>query len=144
MPRPGAPGLRWTSPDQWHVTLRFLGNADPDEAAAAMSGFSFPSVVAHLGPTSAILGCQVIMVPVSGLDDLAASVRARTTDVGTTPEERPFVGHLTLARSKGPVPTGSAGTPVSASFPVREVCLVSSRTHPEGAQYEALERFGPG
>ena len=29
-------GLRWTGPDQWHVTLRFLGSIDPGEVAAAL------------------------------------------------------------------------------------------------------------
>ena len=37
LPRPAAPGLRWTTADQWHVTLRFLGDADPGEAADAVS-----------------------------------------------------------------------------------------------------------
>ena len=25
LPRPPVAGLRWTEPEQWHVTLRFLG-----------------------------------------------------------------------------------------------------------------------
>ncbi|MER3453020.1 MAG: RNA 2',3'-cyclic phosphodiesterase, partial [Acidimicrobiia bacterium] len=26
LPRPGVVGLRWTSREQWHVTLRFFGS----------------------------------------------------------------------------------------------------------------------
>lgn len=141
MPRPEAPGLRWTRPHQWHVTLRFLGHADPEDVVAAMASFSWTSAVAELGPVSATLGRHVVMVPVSGLDDLASVVTAATARVGMPPEGRPFVGHLTLARSKGPVPAGSAGTPISASFPVGEVCLVRSRALTDGVEYEVLERF---
>ncbi|MDQ1444823.1 MAG: hypothetical protein QOI20_1287, partial [Acidimicrobiaceae bacterium] len=28
LPRPDVPGLRWTGPDHWHVTLVFLGASD--------------------------------------------------------------------------------------------------------------------
>ena len=28
LPRPGHPQLRWTTPAQWHITLRFLGDVD--------------------------------------------------------------------------------------------------------------------
>lgn len=32
--RAAAPDVRWQSPDRWHVTLAFLGPADPDRAAS--------------------------------------------------------------------------------------------------------------
>ena len=144
LPRPEAPGLRWTRPDQWHVTLRFLGEADPDEATAALDELAATPAVAELGPATRLLGKRVVVAAVAGLDDLAASVVAATAGVGEPPEERAFTGHLTLARSKGPVPPGAVGTPVAGSFPVDEVCLVRSRTLPEGAAYETLARFRLG
>ena len=144
LPRPEAPGLRWTRPDQWHVTLRFLGEADPDEATAARDELVAAPAVAELGPATRLLGKRVVVAAVAGLDDLAASVVAATAGVGEPPEERAFTGHLTLARSKGPVPPGAVGTPVAGSFPVDEVCLVRSRTLTEGAAYETLARFRLG
>src|SRR4051812_28340278 len=57
--RPDVPGLRWTSPEQWHVTLRFLGSvADGDLAAVVgalataliTDGDARPPVVAVAGP----------------------------------------------------------------------------------------------
>jgi 2'-5' RNA ligase len=144
LPRPEAPGLRWTGPDQWHVTLRFLGQAEPDEAVAALDALSAWPAVAGLGPVTALLGNRLVMVPVAGLDEVAAAVVGVTAEVGRSPEDRPFVGHLTLARSKGPVPPGSVGAPVGGSFPVGEVCLVRSQTLPEGARYDVLERFALG
>ncbi|MBL78421.1 MAG: RNA 2',3'-cyclic phosphodiesterase [Acidimicrobiaceae bacterium] len=144
LPRPEAPGLRWTRPDQWHVTLRFLGEADPGEVTAALDELAATPAVAELGPVTRLLGKRVVVAAVAGLDDLAASVVAATAGVGEPPEERAFTGHLTLARSKGPVPPGAVGTPVAGSFLVDEVCLVRSRTLPEGAAYETLARFRLG
>ena len=35
LPRPDVAGLRWTAPDHWHVTLRFLGSVPAAEPVAA-------------------------------------------------------------------------------------------------------------
>ena len=139
--RPAAPGVRWTHYDQWHVTLRFLGEVDPGEVSVALAGLNAEAVVAAMGPATIVLGGHAVVVPVSGLDGLAASVVTRTTQVGEQPEDRPFVGHLTLARLGAPAPPGSVGIPLAAEFPVGEVCLVASYLLPDGAAYEVLERF---
>ena len=40
-------GLRWSTPDQWHVTLRFLGNmASADPVVAALEAAVPPGQVA--------------------------------------------------------------------------------------------------
>ena len=144
LPRPGVSGLRWTRHDQWHVTLRFLGESDPEEAAAALADLVAQPVVAELGPVTRLLGQRIVVVPVDGLDELARTVVATTVGLGGPPEDRPFTGHLTLARAKGPGPPGTGGTPITGGFPVGEVSLVRSRTLPEGAVYETLERFSLG
>ena len=141
LPRPEAPGVRWLSTDQWHVTLRFLGEADPDAAAAAMAGLVAAPAEAVAGPATRLLGDPVLVVPVAGLDRLAAAVVAATTGVGELPEDRPFVGHLTLCRFREGPPPGAVGAAVSAAFSVEEVVLVRSRTLPGGAVYDVLERF---
>ena len=140
-PRPKVAGLRWTGPDQWHVTLRFLGSIDPGEVAAALDRLGSAVTEARLGPATALLGRGVLMVPVGGVDGLAGAVAAATVDLGDLPEDRPFTGHLTLARSRGRVPAGWEGRPVAGTFPVAEVCLVRSETLPEGARYEVLGRW---
>jgi 2'-5' RNA ligase len=141
LPRPEAPGVRWLATDQWHVTLRFLGEADPDAAATALAALVAAPAEAVVGPVTRLLDDTVLVVPVAGLDRLAAAVVAATTGVGELPEDRPFVGHLTLCRFREGPPPGAVGAAVSAAFSVEEVVLARSRTLPGGAVYEVLERF---
>lgn len=142
--RPDHPLVRWTSRDQWHVTLRFLGDVDDDELPAVSEAMAAagerPAREATLGPASVRLGRHALVVPVAGVDDLAAAVAAATGSLGTPPEERPFSGHLTLARARGhaAVPGRLAGAAVEARWPVTEVALVRSRLGGGGARYETI------
>jgi 2'-5' RNA ligase len=147
LPRPEVAGLRWTRPDQWHVTLRFLGSVeDVDGVLAALSDVDAAAVEAVLGPATGRFGQRVLHVPVEGLDEVAAAVVAATAGFGEPPEDRPFSGHLTLARvadRRGPRVDlrPLAGVPISAAWPVEDACLVESRLSPKGARYEVVERF---
>ncbi len=145
LPRPARPGLRWTTRTQWHVTLRFLGEAPPDEVVPAVQaavGARGPGEdpVAVMGPASAWFpGRRILQVPVAGLDDLAGAVRPATAAWGPA-DEPPFAGHLTLGRTTGRRrgSTDLAGAPLSARFPVTEIGLYASRPGPHGPVYERL------
>ena len=50
LPRPVEPGVRWVPPERWHATLRFLGDADPDEVAARLARVELPAATASVGP----------------------------------------------------------------------------------------------
>ncbi len=139
--RPDEPGVRWTTPEQWHVTLRFLGGADPDAVEAALAGMHAVAADATLGPRVERLGRGVVMAPVAGLDALASSVRTVTAPLGEPPDPRPFLGHITLARLSNRGSCELTGARVDASFAVTEVALVFSETHPDGARYTDLARF---
>lgn len=143
LPRPGVVGLRWTSRDQWHVTLRFLGRvADPGPVAEALAraAASVPGpLTAVLGPGTDRFGQRVLHVPVGGLEPLATAVIAATAEFGEPPEDRPFHGHLTLARARGRVDLRPlCGVPISATWQVDSVSLVRSDLHPRGARYADL------
>jgi 2'-5' RNA ligase len=147
VPRPEVAGVRWTTPDQWHVTLRFLGSVESVEpVAAALSAISVAPVRAIMGPAVARLSRHVLCVPVAGLDDVASAVVDATAGLGKPPEDRPFKGHLTLARARDrradlrPL----AGPELTGEWDVTDVCLVESRLHPKGARYEVLDRFSLG
>lgn len=140
LPARPAPGVRWVPPENWHVTLRFLGRAEPDEALAALASLQAASAEAVVGPRVTTLGRSIVCLPVGGLDRLAAAVRAATASVGEPPEPRPFTGHLTLARRKGRAKAPAVGAEYSDRFLVTEVALVSSTTAADGARYHVLAR----
>lgn len=147
--RPALDAVRWTAPEQWHVTVAFLGHvalSQIDDVGAALVAATARAAAppeARLGPSTRRLGRFVLCVPVHGLDELAVSVRsalgALLPDAGL---DRPFDGHLTLARSRGhrALPATLAGAPVEARWRVREVDLVRSELDPSGARYRRLVR----
>ena len=145
LPRPEVPGLRWTSEDQWHVTLRFFGSCDVRDVEPAFSQIAASRATAVMGPAIDRFGTAVLHVPVAGLDAVAEAVLDATADVGEPPEDRPFRGHLTLARAprRGPkVDLGAyVGQPLAGEWTVDELTLVSSKTGPTGATYEVVSRL---
>lgn len=144
LPRPDVGGLRWTSPDQWHVTLRFLGECDVAPVVTALAGVAGPVAGAQLGPAVGRFDHRVLHIPVPGLEDLAGAVVRATADLGRPAEKRPFHGHLTLARVARNARVDLrplTGAAVEAAWDVDAFCLVQSRLSPTGARYEILETF---
>ena len=142
MPRPAVDGLRWTKPERLHVTLRFLGECDEAEAAAALRRVSFAPTLVTLGPTMQRLGRSVVMIPARGVDDLAAAVTEATSHLSQPPSKRRFTGHMTVARFRRD-PSPSQWPPedlptLDVSFTAPEMALV--RVEPSGA-YVNVERF---
>ena len=147
--RPIDPRIRWTTAEQWHVTLRFLGPV-VDEGAVIQALTVVPemvrvrgvsSVTATLGPSSAWFpGRRVLQVPVGGLEDLAAMVADATAGWGpaeTSVGPVSYRGHLTLARARGRTtgPVALAGASVSATWQVDAVVLMSSALGRGGARH---------
>jgi RNA 2',3'-cyclic 3'-phosphodiesterase len=145
--RPARPGLRWTSEDQWHVTLRFLGNVDDvgqvalRQALGQIAAGGAP-VDVTTGPEPRALGRTVWVLPVEGLETLAGVISAATDHVGQPPPDRPFRGHLTLARARRPAALdGLPAAPVTDRWTVTEVTLVRSDLQAEGARYDVTDRW---
>lgn len=156
--RPDLPGGRWTTADQWHVTLRFLGEvAEPDVAevvdALRSVAARHPPVTAVLGPATGRFKDRILHVPVAGLDELAVDVIAATATMGDAPpEDRAFQGHLTLARvrprqarlSPAALPPALVGRSLAGSWTVRELTLVASDRRPGGSAYTVVARVPLG
>jgi 2'-5' RNA ligase len=144
LPRKDQRGVRFVRPESWHITLRFLGDADPDEVIDALGDTSFAPARARLGPAVDVIRERALVVPVDGLDELAEQVSERTVQIGEPPRKR-YLGHLTVARVKSHVAMPRAlGSLVSAEFDVDEIALVQSRLEPTGARYETLETWPVG
>ncbi len=149
LPRRAQAGLRWTTRDQWHVTLRFLGEVeDPTAVVEALDGADAAGLVAceaTVGPVVETLSRQVVALPVGGLDDLAGAVIKATRTLGRPHEDRPFRGHVTLARlarsargSARRLAGGIVGRPLSARFAVPDIRVVRSHLGRGGARYEDI------
>jgi 2'-5' RNA ligase len=135
LPRIDQPGVRWTTAEQWHVTLRYFGKVEESAAVAALESVSATPAVATVGPSVQRLGDDVVIAPIEGLDPLADAVRTATADVGEPVDPRPFRGHLTLARPRRGGECTLEGHPIEAEFRVDELALVRSVLHSAGATY---------
>lgn len=103
--RPAAvPGLKIVRSDQMHVTLHFIGEGDIAATHTALSNVecqSFELGIAGVGvfpprgkPSVLWAGVEVA----EGLRELYSVVGQALEAVGFTPETRPYVPHITLAR----------------------------------------------
>jgi len=105
--------LRWTPPEQWHLTLAFLGDVDerrsaevtPRLARAAARAFELSVSLTGVGtfPRRADRA-RVLWAGVAGdrtgLGSLATTARAAARRSGIPVEDRRFNPHLTLARAR--------------------------------------------
>ena len=106
-----APRLRWTRPEQWHVTLVFLGEVGDDLVGELTRRLSraaarHPPLSLSLGEGGRF-GHRVLWTRVQGdregLRRLAASAAAAARRSRVPVEDRPYRPHLTLARATGEV-----------------------------------------
>lgn len=105
--RASAPQLRWTTREQWHLTLAFLGEVADDhmpelqQRLARAAGRHPPLTLRFAG--SGRFGGRVLFLALDGdvqaLKRLAASAGAAARRVGIAVEDRPYRPHLTLARA---------------------------------------------
>lgn len=135
-------GARFVPPENWHVTLRFLGDADPSAVDVALRSSDLRAASVRLGPAVDLLGEKMLMLPAAGVDELAASVVGATRALGTDPVRRRFVGHLTLARLKRRANMPRVlGELFTAEWDVDSIALVESTLRPDGVRYATLAEY---
>lgn len=156
-----AADVAWADPATAHMTLRFLGNAEPEalerlarrlEPVAAAAG----PVLARPGTTGAFPGwrrARVLWIAVDSggaVERLAASVEVAARDAGFDAEERPFTAHVTLGRARrgggagGATAAVRAWKPGGSPEPISELVLYRSDLGPRGARHTPLERYPIG
>ncbi|HEX4211101.1 MAG TPA: RNA 2',3'-cyclic phosphodiesterase [Candidatus Binataceae bacterium] len=124
--RPLCHGVRWVPRDNFHLTLRFLGNrvaasqleALVDElAVCARRTEPFLLTVQGLGGFPNLTRPRVIWIGLHShpLLELAAQVRAAAARSGFTPEDHPYIPHLTIARVRDPKSFGELRSVLQAA-----------------------------
>ena len=146
----GVPGARWTRPENFHLSLRFIGDveegvADDVDAALRMVAASAFSLELHgtgvFGKTSKARVLWAGIVPNPALSMLRDKVEFAVVSAGLAVETRRFSPHITLARLKR-APAGRVEQFVvdhaefrAAPIPVDRFYLFSSFLSASGATY---------
>ncbi|MDA2805862.1 RNA 2',3'-cyclic phosphodiesterase [Nocardiopsis suaedae] len=127
------PGLRWSRRDDRHITLLFLGETDParlpgpdglEKAFAAELARHRPERISLRGAgtfpgddgAATVLWAGVQGERGSPLARPAAGLRRAARAHGVRVERRPFVPHLTLARSRRPTDLAGLRTALTTAL----------------------------
>jgi RNA 2',3'-cyclic 3'-phosphodiesterase len=147
--RGGLPGARWIDPEDYHVTLRFIGDVDDTvarEVASMLGKVSRPPLELRLDGLSSFGGKRpraviATLAQTPALMELQAEHERLMQRVGLEPEGRKFMPHVTLARlrnsSSRQVADYLATRPflASLSFRVTRFVLFSARASVGGGPY---------
>jgi 2'-5' RNA ligase len=150
------PEVRWVKPEQIHLTLKFLGDIEPnlvDPIANALQQAVklFPQFTINakgLGVFPSVRHPRVLWVGLEGAEliKLAADVEAALKPMGFLPEARSFQPHLTIGRWRrfdGPAKNllqeleGWKNHNYGASR-VQAMTLFQSELKPDGALHQPL------
>jgi len=154
--RGGLSGARWIDADNYHITLRFIGDVDHQTADEVADGLDrlanslrFDVRLTHLGsfggdkPRSLYAGIE----PSEALNRLQAAQERVLQRIGLPPEGRKFVPHVTLARLRGATALevarflAEAGRFEPLSFPVGRFVLYSSKDSVGGGPYVVEQSY---
>ncbi len=144
------PGARWVPPENYHLTLRFIGEARPDQAEeidhalAALRGRGFDLTLAGVGTfhkggrdTQLWVGAERS----DALTHLRGKIETALQRAGLAAERRRFQPHVTLARLDYAPEAKLAGFVQSHNLfradpvPIAHFTLFSSRLGKEQAVY---------
>lgn len=152
----GIPGARWVESDNYHVTLRFIGEVagdraeDVDSALGAVRARPFALSLAGVGHFGKLRKARSVWAGVEAndlLNRLQASVESAVVRAGFPAEARRFRPHVTLARIRGETGHHVAnflsehGDFRAPPFEVGNFTLYESRLTRHGATYRALQSY---
>jgi RNA 2',3'-cyclic 3'-phosphodiesterase len=147
--RGGVVGARWLEPQDYHVTLRFIGDIDARaarEVADTLGDIRRPKAAVRFeglswfgGDKPRSLIARVKADP--ALMDLQAEQERRLRRIGVEPETRKYTPHVTLARLRGVAQTAVAdylaarGALQAEVFMAERFVLYSARDGMGGGPY---------
>jgi 2'-5' RNA ligase len=153
--RGGLPGARWIDVENYHITLRFIGDVDgrtADEIVERLDRIDRPEFQIRLDgigsfgskkPHSVWAGVS----PLPEMYALQAEIERICQRIGLPPDPRKFTPHVTLARLKSSRVDdvvhylSSRGNFQTSSFTVPRFVLLSSRESVGGGPYLTEEVF---
>ena len=155
MLRGGLPGARWIDMENYHLTLRFIGDIEhhmADEVADALGRVHrrpFTMGFSGLGAFGGKKPHSLFAVPTGCPDiyDLQAEIAGICRRLGLAPDPRKFTPHVTLARLRNTSPAAVAnylsarGGFYVPPFKVSQFTLMSSRNSVGGGPYIAEEIY---
>jgi len=152
-----APNVKWVAPDNFHVTMKFLGGIGANRVARVQAALDevardFPAFdlsIAWLGVFPTPRRPRVIWVGIEeGRDQLVALAKAvedRLVKAGFEKEEKPFRSHITIGRVKESKPVeglveglGEIDTSDLRVQRVDSITVMESVLLPEGPAYTPL------
>jgi 2'-5' RNA ligase len=147
--RGGLPGARWIDPENYHLTLRFIGDVDDDvaqEVASVLGRVRRNGFDLRLDGLSSFGGKRpravvAAVAPQSAIMELQAEHERLMQRVGLEPEGRKYTPHVTLARLRDSSSwevaeyLSSRAAFRSSPFPVSRFVLFSSRASVGGGPY---------
>ena len=148
--RGGLPGARWIDPDNYHITLRFIGDIDEglaDEVCSMLGDRRRREPISvTIEGLSSFGGDRPRVVlakakSTNDLHDLQAEQERLIRRAGLPPGKRKFVPHVTLARLRDASPIDVAGYIATRghfprlSFTADRFVLVSARDSVGGGPY---------
>jgi 2'-5' RNA ligase len=131
-------GIRWSAPEQWHITIQFFEDVDIQQLKWLFLSIRARGVVATMGPRVTRLGQEVLVVPVDGLLPLVENVQA-TMSSQTSSKQLPYIGHVTLGRTKKNLTPRLEGKSVEGSFQVDRLLLIESQVTRDGHKHSIVE-----
>ncbi|HXX26663.1 MAG TPA: RNA 2',3'-cyclic phosphodiesterase [Pseudolabrys sp.] len=156
--RGGLPGARWIDPENYHLTLRFIGDVDDTtahEVASMLGRVKRGAFDLHMQGLTSFGGKKPRAVvasvsPAQALLDVQAEQERLMQRIGLEPEGRKFTPHVTLARLRESSShdvaeyLSSRGYFRTSTFKVERFVLFSSRASVGGGPYvvEASYPFG--
>jgi 2'-5' RNA ligase len=153
--RGGLPGARWIDPENYHVTLRFIGDID-GASANEIASMLFrvdrkPFEVKVQGLTSfggrKPRAVVATIAPSKPLIELQAELERMMQRIGLNPEGRKFIPHVTLARLHDASDQDVAdylslrGYFPSKAFMAERFVLFSSRASTGGGPYVVEDAY---
>jgi RNA 2',3'-cyclic 3'-phosphodiesterase len=149
--------IRWVSPANLHLTLRFLGEISRSQvetvcsavrcAAARVDGFAIRFSGTGCFPSPHRPRAFWIGVPeAADLNHLFQAIETELFCAGFPRESRPFSPHLTLGRVRADRSSPKLGLALAgaefeaAPFPITEVTVMKSELSSSGAAYSPIAR----